>query len=207
MSKIEERVSDALERLGRLARSDEHQGARAEGLSVLQSRALAVLAGRGRLRIGELARELLVTDGTLSAAVSTLESKDLVRKTLDSGEHRAIVVSLTRKGRSAAERAKRRGGEFLEPALEDLGPTESSELLASLLRLLLAFERRGAIAPTRMCLTCRHFEPDGGRGAKPHFCRLLEAPIGKADWRVDCLEHESASESRCRETFDRFTTS
>jgi DNA-binding MarR family transcriptional regulator len=187
---IHTRIADALARLGTLARFDETQQAQAEGLSPLQARALVALRRRSPSRVGDLARELLVTDGTLSAAVSALEGKGLVTKRADPEEHRAVNLQLTRKGSAAARRAAGWAGAQLAPAMADLSEHEAGTLLALLLGLIRSFERRGAVAAARMCLTCGYFAPGGGAGARPLFGNLLEEPIGEIDLRVECPDHE-----------------
>jgi len=193
------RIADALARLGSLSRWHENQEALAEHLSPLQARALVLVQRRRGIRVGALAKELLVTYGTLSAAVSSLEEKGLIAKYVDPDEHRAVNLEVTRKGAAMARRAEAWAGELLAPPVDDLAPDEAAALLASLLKLIRAFERRGTIAAARMCLSCRYFVPHGGRGARPHFCRLLEEPIGEADLRVDCPEHEPADPDRLEE--------
>ena len=186
------RIADALARLGALTRHHENQQSQAEGLSPLQARALVILRRRARIRLGELAKELLVTEGTLSSAVSSLEEKGLVIKRADPDEHRAVNLELTRKGSAAARRAEGRAGEQVAPAVADLSDEEAAGLFALLLKLIRAFERRGAIAAARMCFTCRYFDPQGGSGARPYYCNLLEEPIGERDLRVECPDHEPA---------------
>lgn len=186
------RIADGLARLGALARFHENQKSQAEGLSPLQARALVVLQRRRGIRLGDLARELLVTYGTLSPAVSSLEEKALVTKYVDPEEHRAVNLELTRKGAAAARRVEGWASELLAPPVADLDADEAATLLASLLKLIRAFERRGTITAARMCFTCRYFDPKGGKGARPYFCNLLEEPIGEANLRIDCSEHEPA---------------
>ena len=184
------RIGDALTRLAALARSRDNQEVTHEGLSPLQARALFVLQRRRGLRVGELAEELFVTYGTLSAAVSSLEEKGLLSKYVDPEEHRAVNLELTRSGLSAAQRIEDRSGDWLAAPIAEMDPQEAAGLLASLLALIRSFEREGAIAAARMCLTCRYFEAHGGRGRRPHFCTLLDEPIGSADLRVDCPDHD-----------------
>lgn len=193
---IHARIADALARLGALARAQEQAGSTGEDLSPLQSRALVALLRRTSLRVGELAEELLVTYGTVSVALSTLDDKGLVTKFRDPDEHRAVRVELTRRGRGLAKRASEWTATGLRPGLDELDARETGPLLATLLKLILALERQGVIAAARMCVSCEHFVPDGGRGDRPHYCRLLDQPIGAADLRVDCPEHERAADDR-----------
>ncbi|MEM7310071.1 MAG: MarR family winged helix-turn-helix transcriptional regulator [Planctomycetota bacterium] len=186
------RLAAALERVERLTRSGGQRAAQEAALSPLQVRLLDVLRTRGAARIGALARELLVTDGTVSEAVRVLGEKRLVVKEQDPNEHRAIQVRLTPAGRRAQKRAAAWPDELLGPVLDELGARESGELLASLLQLIAAMERRGLIETSRMCLHCEHFRSGKGRGAKPHYCALLEAPIGKVELQVDCPDFSPA---------------
>ncbi len=186
------RIADALARLGTLARAREQLASSNELLSPLQARALGLLRRRGDLRVGAIAKELMVSYGTISVALTTLEEKGLVTKTRDPAEHRAVQVELTRRGRALADRASGATADVLAPAVAALPPKESAALLASLLKLILALERSGAIGHARMCPSCVHFVPDGGNRRRRHYCRLLQTAIGDADLRVDCPEHERA---------------
>jgi len=186
------RIADALARLGSLARQREQTESTAETVSPLQARALVLLMRRGDLRVGEVAKELMVTYGTVSVALTTLEEKDLVRKFQDPDEHRAVRIELTRSGKAMARRAAGWTAEALEPAIAALRKDESAALLGTLLKLILSLEREGVIGQARMCVSCVHFVPNGGNRTRPHFCRLLDAAIGSAELRVDCAEHERA---------------
>lgn len=192
----DQRIADALARLGAVARSHAQAESFADSLTPLQARALVTLLHRGELRIGDVARELLVTYGTVSAALSSLVEKDLVTKRQDPTEHRAVLVELTRRGRSAAARAAGWAAHSLAPALGHLGAAEAATFLSILLKLIFALERAGVIGQTRMCLTCQHFVANGGDTERPHRCNLLRAPIGGADLRLECPEHEPAGEAQ-----------
>ena len=202
-SPIHTRIADALARLSALQRYEENQQSRNAGLSPLQARALVTIRRRSSVRLGALANELLVTEGTLSAAVSALEEKGLVVKRSDPAEHRAVNLELTRKGTTASRHAERWAGDQIEPAMSELDEGEASTLLKSLLKLLRAFERQGAIAEARMCFSCRHFVPKGGSGTRRHYCGLLEQAIGEIDLQVECPDHEPASPEQLEATRGR----
>ncbi|MGE0143584.1 MAG: MarR family winged helix-turn-helix transcriptional regulator [Planctomycetota bacterium] len=189
---LHSKIADALARLATLARSSEQGGADAEAVSPLQARVLNTLARRGALRVGDIAQELLVTHGTASLAISALAEKELIAKTPDPSEHRAVLVELTRRGKAVARKAGSWVALALEPAVQRLPAARAGELLATLLDLILELEDSGAIARSRMCLTCRHFRRSGGSGERPHFCALLESPIRGPDLRVECADHEWA---------------
>lgn len=192
---LHRRIADALGRIETVLRAQEQRESRTRSLSPLQTRALIGLLRRGPSRVGELADELRVSDGTLSAAVASMEGKGLVKRGSDPREHRAVIVALTRRGRHRAESADDWMAGLLEPAVERLGEEESGALLASLLELILAFEREGRISTTKMCLSCRYFRPGEGSGSRPHRCELLRTDIGREEIRVDCPDHRPVETS------------
>lgn len=187
------RIAAALARVETVMRAQEQKAANATGLSPLQLRVLEALDRSSNLRVGALARELMVTTGTVSAAISVLQAKGLVTKQSDPEEHRAVVISLSAKARRRMTKLSSWPTELLEPVVEDLGEREAGDLLASLLRALHAIERRGWIDPVRMCFHCEYFQPWKGSGDRPHRCELMGKSIGSADLRVDCPEFEAAS--------------
>lgn len=190
---LHRRLAAAIERVSTALRQGVQGAASEEGLSPLQLRALQILSRRPGLRLGELARELHVTPGTLSAAVTTLESKGLARKESDPSEHRAVHLHATRSGKAAARRSEVWPDETLLPAIEELGAQEAGAVLAGVLRLIQSLESTGVVRETRMCLQCDHFEAWAGSGDRPHRCGLLEAAIGGPDLRVDCEDFEATS--------------
>jgi len=136
----------------------------------------------------------MVTYGTISVALTSLEEKGMLRKFVDPDEHRAVRVELTRRGSVLANRAAGWNADVLAPAIASLRKDESGAFLATLLKMILLLERKGVIGQSRMCLSCEHFVPGGGNGARPHFCKLLDAAIGEPQLRTDCPDHVRASE-------------
>ncbi|MCA8970743.1 MAG: winged helix-turn-helix transcriptional regulator [Planctomycetes bacterium] len=193
MGPIHERLADALGRFAALSRASEQRASSPANLTPLQGRALALLSRRGPIRVGALAKELMVAYATASEALTTLESKGLVVKEAAPDEHRAVLVDLTRKGRTIARRASGWVSKAIETAVSTLDDGEAGAILAGLIKLLVTLEADGAILEARMCVSCRYFESGGGQGARPHYCHLLESSIGTHELRVDCPEHERGS--------------
>ncbi len=190
---LHRRIANALARIEAVSRSEHQRAAQVAALSPLQVRVCVALQSRPGLRVGALARELLVTTGTVSAAVSVLEEKLLVTKQTDPEEHRAVVLVLTAKGRREVSKLSSWPDAVFEPIVSDLGEEAAAALLESLLRLLQAVERRGWIDPARMCFHCEYFSPWKGKGKRPHRCELLKVSIGGAELQVDCPDFEPVS--------------
>lgn len=190
---LQRRIADALARIQVVTSAAGRKSSGEEGMSPLQSLLLRTLSSRGGMRIGGLASALRVTAGTVSVAVDAMEDKGHVRRGPDPDEHRAVLVSLTPRGKRAASRLGDSAGARLTAVVDAVGDERAGEILESLLTVIDAAEREGLIDPTRMCIACRHFAPwqaRGEDGARPHRCGLLERDIGPVDLRVDCPEFD-----------------
>ena len=186
---IDAKLVAALERVGQALRVQMWDTAKQHGLTPTQLHVLLRLATDppARRRIGVLASELDVTHPTVSDAVAVLRRKRLVYR--DPARRRA-TVSLSTRGRALADelaewdqRTRRR--------LADLPVADKQATLRLLLDLISGLQRSGAITVARMCVTCRFFRhrahPDS---ARPHHCALVDTPMGGAELRIDCAEHQ-----------------
>ncbi|RMF89135.1 MAG: MarR family transcriptional regulator, partial [Nitrospinota bacterium] len=65
------------------------------------------------------------------------------------------------------------------------------EVMQFLMQLIESLQRAGIISLSRMCFTCRFFQPDTYPDpAAPHHCRLMEKPLALSELRFDCPDHE-----------------
>ena len=101
-------------------------------LTVPSWRVLAVLLGRGSLRIGALAVETSIDVSTLSRLVGSLQRRGLVARKIAKDDARVVNVALTARGRSIAT-ALVPAAHALERRLVDGMPEEE---VAELKRLL-----------------------------------------------------------------------
>src|ERR1700732_3314376 len=69
------------------------------GLGLSDFAVLEVLLHKGPQPVNVIGRKVLLTSGSITAAVDRLESKKLVRKTADTKDLRARIVQLTGRGR------------------------------------------------------------------------------------------------------------
>jgi hypothetical protein len=71
--------------------------------------------------------------------------------------------------------------------------------------MIRGLQLRGAIAPARLCVTCRYFRPHlYDDPAAPHRCDFVGAPFGDAALRVDCAEHVAAPADLAEAAWRRF---
>jgi DNA-binding MarR family transcriptional regulator len=189
-----ERIMAGLAKLSLVMRHEAWRASGERGLTPTQSQILATLdAAREPLGIKLLSQQMALTMGTTSEAVSSLVEKGLVRKDASPADGRAIVLTLSAKGRREAAAAAQWPDSMLS-AIEVLPDEERAALLRGLIGMVRALQEQGAVSTTRMCLCCRFFEPNAYAGEpKPHHCKFLDAPIADIDLRLDCDEMEAAA--------------
>lgn len=96
---IVNRVNDANRRIDRAAADTLAELGLAHG----ELKVLLRLA-RGRRSPGEIAKELLVSTGTMTNRIDKLEGAGLVRRRPDPDDRRGVLVELTPRGRAALDR-------------------------------------------------------------------------------------------------------
>jgi len=188
---LDRRLADGLTRLAAVARQLDWQAAASAGLSPTQADILRFVASRPEgARLTAAAAHIGVRKATASEAVTTLETKSLLRKQADAADGRAIALKATVKG----ARIAREWPASFGPVVEGLSNNEQEILLALVIKMIRQLQLRELIAPQRTCVTCRHFRENVAPGtASPHFCALVGAPMAERHLRVDCPEHESAA--------------
>jgi DNA-binding MarR family transcriptional regulator len=188
---LSHRLRDGLDRIGAAMRA-ERWGA-VDGLNPTQLDALAFVAGRAKgVRLGAVAEHLGVTQPTATDSVAALVRKGLLTKTADPEDGRAVVLRPTTAGR-AVSRDIDHSETAIDRALSSLPAEEQQTLLALVIKTIRALQEAKAIAPQRLCVTCRHFRPYAHDDPElPHHCALVDAPFGGRHLRLDCPEQEEA---------------
>lgn len=188
------KVAGALERIAQASGVLTRRAADAHGLSPIQLRLLLRLAAdpAARWRPSALAREFDVSAASLSDSIGALERKGLVKRRRLSGDRRGTSLHLSPGGLQLAQDAQA-ANEPVARAVAELPAAEQEALMVSLFSVIAALQEEGVITVARMCVTCTHFRPNAHEGPRPHHCALLDAPLGPAELRVDCPEHEQAA--------------
>ena len=190
---LDQRLVAALERLGHVARTLLAREAYVAGLSPLQMQLLHRLrAGSRSPRVSDLALELDVSQATVSAALSTLRGKELVRKEQLPHDRRNVAFTLTDEG-EALRRRLDGWAQPMEAKAAALDPIEKGAALRLVLGLVADLQADGVISVARTCLTCRWFDDSAAPDAElPYRCALLDTSFADTELRVDCTEHEQA---------------
>lgn len=166
------------------------RAAAAHDLSATQMRVLARLyAGPPPQALtSELARELDVSNPTVSDALAALRRKGLVERSADPADRRRQVLRLTASGRSAGM-AVSRWTAPVEVATSGIPQADGEALLSVLLDVLARMEAAGLISVTRACTTCAHFSRDKATGRPVLRCGYFGSTLRPSDLRVDCAQH------------------
>jgi DNA-binding MarR family transcriptional regulator len=193
---VESKIVAALERLGQVFRVLLRERAHEYGLSPIQAQFLIYLLYHDveLRRVSQLAREFGLTQATVSDAVASLEEKGLVGRERWPEDGRVMTLRLSPEGRVVAAGLSTWADTVREHL--DLCPSEEREVVMRfLVRLIGSLQRSGVITVARVCVTCRFFQRDAHPGTdSPHHCRLLDVPLGGPDLRIDCPEHELATD-------------
>ena len=188
-----QRVVAGLSKVALVFRHAQWAASGERGLTPTQAQILAVVAGNREPRgvgVKAVAARMAVTMGTGSEAVGALVEKGLLRKEADEADGRAVVLTLTARGKREATRASEWPGAIVE-AVDAMPERERATLLRGLVGMVRTMQERGMVPTARMCVECQFFRPNEYPGeAKPHHCQYIGAPIGDADLRLDCAEME-----------------
>ncbi len=90
---------------------------------------LEVLLHKGPHPVSVIGRKVLLTSGSITAAVDRLESRRLVRRTADPRDQRSRIVLLTKTGRNLIKRAFQKHALDMEQTMAVLRSGERTELV------------------------------------------------------------------------------
>jgi len=189
---IESRIVASLERISQAFRVLLWEESKEFSLSPIQVQLLIFMLHQPieRRKVSYLAGEFNMTKATISDAVKALEQKKLITKKSAPEDTRSYTMELTARGKKMAEKASLFTSALRTP-IHQLAESDKENLLLNLLDVIHHLHQNGIISIQRMCTTCVHFEK--GRHGEPHFCRLLNQQLTRANLRVDCPEHEPVS--------------
>ncbi|TGD84017.1 MarR family transcriptional regulator [Mycolicibacterium sp. CH28] len=168
------------------------RAAEANDLSSTQLRVLSWLhvGSPPAARSTALARELNVSDPTVSDAIGALTRKGLVERRRDPRDGRSHQLVLTAAGKHTAA-AIHRWTAPAEIATSKLDRVEAERLLDSLIAVMGQLHLAGLMPVSRACSTCVQLGvgPGSPRG---YHCLFYDTPMTVADLRVDCVDHVSS---------------
>jgi MarR family 2-MHQ and catechol resistance regulon transcriptional repressor len=114
------------------------------GLGLSDFTIMEALLHKGPLAINQIGQKVLLTSGSMTAAVNRLERKGLVKRIQDASDGRCFYVRLTKRGRKVINDAFYRHQQNLEKIAEVLTREERTELVRLLRKLGFHAERTDA---------------------------------------------------------------
>jgi DNA-binding MarR family transcriptional regulator len=126
LNRVDESAVDAVLTASRtlMAVATHSLGASAEEITMVQYRALVVLASRGPQRMVDLAGALGVMPSTAGRMCDRLVRKTLVRRHRARTDRRAVLVSITAAGRQVVDQATARRRQLIADVLARLSLTQ-----------------------------------------------------------------------------------
>jgi len=124
--------------LWKAARAVEQNAARsvsALGLGFSDFAVLEVLLHKGPQPVNVIGKKVLLTSGSITAAINRLESKKLVRRTAAPRDLRSCIVQLTARGQTVIKRAFQKHSRDIEETMAILRPGEKADLIRLLTKL------------------------------------------------------------------------
>ncbi len=118
--------------LWKAAKSVEHVDRRSiadTGLSLSDFQIMEVLLHKGPLPINTIGEKVLLTSGSMTAAVNRLAEKELVQRVQDPSDGRCTYIHLTKTGRGVIKKAYERHSRNLEKMVAVLSAKERNELV------------------------------------------------------------------------------
>ena len=104
----------------------------ASGLAPARLSALSVLVFGGAMSLNDLARAEQVRPPTMSRIVDALESANLIRRTVNQQDRRAVVLEATEKGTAILWQGRKRRVKFLAEHLSRLSEQERKQIEAAI---------------------------------------------------------------------------
>lgn len=190
---IDSRLTDALERVGHVLRTQLRAASAEHGLSPIQAQLLMRIAtadqpGREPARLADW---FDVSRPTVSDATAALRRKNLLTHQPVPGDRRRTRLVLTHSGRKVAGWLAG-WDEPVRAELATLPRSTKGETLNLLLDLIGRMQHAGLVSVARTCTTCRFYRPPDEWVSAGH-CGLLDAPLPPQSLRLDCPEHDPAA--------------
>ena len=184
---VSSKVVAALERLSEAFRVLLWNEAKQYGLSPIQIQVLIFLQHypEEKRTVTYLASYFNMTKATISDAVKSLESKNLLIRKAMANDSRSHTLHLVKDGKTLAAKVER----FAQPmydSISQLPADKQDNLLESLLKTIYQLNQQYIITPQTMCLNCRFYE----HKTSGHYCHLVKSPLQSGDLRVDCPEFQ-----------------
>ena len=135
------------------------------GLSATQFMTLNVVPKEG-MTLSELARKLNLSAATLNQTVNSLEERDLVRRTRQTGDARKVNIRATGKGKAMQNSASSEFHAFMSGLFGRMSKTRREGLLAGLEQMVKLSVPNQEDEPTRRAVDALRAKRSSGRSRR-----------------------------------------
>jgi len=105
------------------------------GLNLSDFTIMEAVLHKGPLPVNTIGKKVLLTSGSMTAAVNRLEKKGYVRRLQDPSDRRYFYIHLTKPGRKVISQAYEKHQKNLEKIVEVLTPKDKAELVRLLRKI------------------------------------------------------------------------
>ncbi len=105
------------------------------GLSCSELNCVKQYLTTDHISVKDLAEKLNITSGGVTRIVAQLEEKEILRRDMDPGDRRGIIVSLTKKGNDITKNLGKVTYEYYEKIFNGLGPEDKGKIIEGLMIL------------------------------------------------------------------------
>jgi DNA-binding MarR family transcriptional regulator len=188
MSKIDSTIISVLEKLSQVQRTLMWEMGKKEKLSPVQIQFLQYIHKHPEklCTVSQIARDFDLTKATVSDAISTLESKNMISKSVGEEDRRSYTLALTTEGKKTAKRIAK-WSDLLRKQIETFPEDEKENVLRFLMELVKSLFDAGAINIPRLCILCGNFhrnaEPESDR---PHYCSFTGNYVSESELTAGC---------------------
>ena len=188
---LDARLLLSLQRFSDMLKAMQWEQARLLGITPLQLQILIFVSCHTPEvnKAASIATELQVSRPTISDAVGSLVTKNLLEMTSDKRDRRSYHLVLTETGTQLMEQAGDYMGQ-LQDVLDKRPAQEKSILYQSVYSIItgLLTPEKGGVQ--RMCYNCAHYR---GNKKRQHECLFLNKPLLSSELQLDCPVHSSLS--------------
>ncbi len=188
MSKIDTTIVSVLEKLSQVQRTLMWEVGKREKRSPMQIQFLQYIQRHPAklCTVSQIARDFDLTKATVSDAVSTLESKNLVHKSTGEMDKRSFTLVLTADGKKTTKRIAR-WSDVLQKQIGKFSEDEKQNVLLFLMELVKSLFDEGVINVPRLCILCSNFKRDADpESDRPHYCSITGKYVSESDLTAGC---------------------
>lgn len=187
MKKMEEKITDILERFCRIFKAMQWNQVKNYKLSPIQAQFLIYLCEHSKKQCSVLilSKEFSLKPSTVSDAISSLEKKGYLTKKRNIKDKRNYFLQVTKKGKNLENKMKEWNLNFIK-SIQNFSLKDKEKLYDFLLSILMNLQNMGFLPDFQICLTCNNCDINETKDENHYFCKLTNKNLKFRDVKFDC---------------------